>query len=772
MQIDALKELRGGRLAQMVRWYDPRLLARIGVRTLVSSVFGQYADQRLIQAATDQADSKALQARYDYRDPTQADPMHKVALDDKGAFYIDYISDVGDGFESTYAMAYLLAKDSLQVPGLTKPLPAGDTLILGGDQCYPQATREDYKKKLITPYSWAFEKKPERKLFAIPGNHDWYDGLNAFDSLFCSSRDKLSETKGNAIGGWQCQQHRSYWALRLPYNWWIWGPDIQFSKYLDAAQINYFELIAEQMGPGDNLVICIAEPDWLLADMQGEDDEEENFFKITTIARKRGARVCAVLAGDWHHYNRYFANEIDVHFVTAGGGGAFLHPTHVLKEAVSVRWPQQADVEAIGPASEGAPPEPVWRAQDVDIKLRGEKSSARVEVAREVGEAVGGVLAPIDEALHGKKRAKRTRILKQEAPVCYPGKGVSRLISLRNLLFPLFNFPFALGIGVIYWLITWQFYSVVERHDISAGKIDAVGVQTGYFDTFQYFPLYLIQASLVSIPLVVMVLGLLVTLIWYVDATEKPVWRHWFSKITIGTLHWAAHLTVMFALGFSFVMLNNWSSPYVEREVNTIWQKSEAQLGVVGRGIKEALEPLSSSRVEQREQYGDKAKAGDLRRAAPPKAAFQGPVQPNKANQGDPLVSKGVRQVLGFVLYPLQIIFVGGIIGGFVWGLYWTLCSIVLRMHAEDAFAALRIKDYKNFMRLRFDRDSLTIFPIGVDKVPRKRFWRGRTPANSGLSHNPRLVASDHIDVRLIEKPIVISRRSGLDSSAEEEAAA
>ena len=40
----------------MVSWYDPRLLARIGVRTIISSVFGQYADQRLIQAVTDPAE--------------------------------------------------------------------------------------------------------------------------------------------------------------------------------------------------------------------------------------------------------------------------------------------------------------------------------------------------------------------------------------------------------------------------------------------------------------------------------------------------------------------------------------------------------------------------------------------------------------------------------------------------------------------------------------------------------------------------------------------
>ena len=114
---------------------------------------------------------------------------------------------------------------------------------MGGDQCYPQATREEYKKKLLTPYNWAFTvKNPDRKLFALPGNHDWYDGLNSFDSLFCAARDRSS--KGNAIGGWQCQQHRSYWAIKLPYNWWIWGADIQFSKYLDASQVSYFETVA------------------------------------------------------------------------------------------------------------------------------------------------------------------------------------------------------------------------------------------------------------------------------------------------------------------------------------------------------------------------------------------------------------------------------------------------------------------------------------------------------------------------------------------------
>ena len=188
---------------------------------------------------------------------------------------------------------------------------------MGGDQCYPQATREEYKLRLQTPYDWAYHVPvAERKLFAIPGNHDWYDGLSAFDSLFCSARDRMSQQNGNKIGGWQCKQHRSYWAIELPYRWWIWGCDIQFSQYLDISQVNYFEAIAGLMGPGDNLIICIAQPTWMIAQDQGF-DEDSNFFKITSIARRRGIKICAVIAGDWHHYNRYYAPGLDVQVVGA-----------------------------------------------------------------------------------------------------------------------------------------------------------------------------------------------------------------------------------------------------------------------------------------------------------------------------------------------------------------------------------------------------------------------------------------------------------------------
>ena len=216
----------------MVGWYEPALLARVGVRTIISSVFGQYADQRLIQAATDVAPIETIINRYNYSDVRSEDPERRVSIGENGAFWADYIADIGDGFLPTYATAYLLAQPHLDTKEAGQ-LTAGSILIMGGDQCYPQATREEYKLRLQTPYDWAYSvAAPERKLFAIPGNHDWYDGLSAFDSLFCSARDRMSQQNGNKIGGWQCKQHRSYWALELPYRWWIWGCDIQFSQYL------------------------------------------------------------------------------------------------------------------------------------------------------------------------------------------------------------------------------------------------------------------------------------------------------------------------------------------------------------------------------------------------------------------------------------------------------------------------------------------------------------------------------------------------------------
>ena len=69
-------------------------------------------------------------------------------------------------------------------------------------------------------------------MLALPGNHDWYDGLTAFLRLF---------TQDRMIGGWRTEQKRSYFTVQLPHRWWLVGLDSQLDSYFDDPQLKYFE---------------------------------------------------------------------------------------------------------------------------------------------------------------------------------------------------------------------------------------------------------------------------------------------------------------------------------------------------------------------------------------------------------------------------------------------------------------------------------------------------------------------------------------------------
>ena len=75
-------------------------------------------------------------------------------------------------------------------------------------------------------------------MFALAGNHDWYDGLTGFLRLFCQRR---------WIGGWKTRQRRSYFALRLPHHWWLLGTDFQLHSDIDQPQNDYFREVAEEI---------------------------------------------------------------------------------------------------------------------------------------------------------------------------------------------------------------------------------------------------------------------------------------------------------------------------------------------------------------------------------------------------------------------------------------------------------------------------------------------------------------------------------------------
>jgi hypothetical protein len=320
---------------KMVDWLAPVQLARIGLQVYLSTVFGSFFDKRELQAVTGSPECERDYAK------------------DHEEIWFDYVADLGDGFNPTHTVAQLLGAPSLD-PGTGSPLERGRFLIMGGDQVYPTASREEYRNRMVGPYRaalpWVEDDRKAPHLYAIPGNHDWYDGLTSFTRLFCQYGAQAGKYRW--IGGWRTRQTRSYFALKLPAGWWLWGIDVQLSSYIDKPQIAYFEAMARQMHEQvkePRLILVTAQPSWVACGVRepgslGVVDPKKfdslEYFE-SRIIRKNGIRPALVLAGDLHHYCRYqqkveAEDTLPTHRITSGGGGAYLSATHQLPRTLNV----------------------------------------------------------------------------------------------------------------------------------------------------------------------------------------------------------------------------------------------------------------------------------------------------------------------------------------------------------------------------------------------------------------------------------------------------
>jgi hypothetical protein len=293
-----------------VPWLSPTLLAGTAVRVVMAGLFGAYLDKRELQGAL------PSEVFDESGDTAQA-----------GAVWLDYVADLGDGFNGTYSIAYLLAQPQLVADG--EVLPRGRALIMGGDQVYPTASGQQYEDRFKGPYEAALPQRPDGDgpptMYALPGNHDWYDGLTAFLRLFARAEGK--------VGGWRTHQTRSYFAMQLPHRWWLFAIDAQLDAYIDDPQLRYFREAAEQLQPGDRVILCPPNPTWVEAIHDPHAYDAVDYF-VRTIIAPTGAEVRLMLSGDLHHYARYTGSDREL--ITCGGGGAYLYATHRLPEQIDV----------------------------------------------------------------------------------------------------------------------------------------------------------------------------------------------------------------------------------------------------------------------------------------------------------------------------------------------------------------------------------------------------------------------------------------------------
>jgi hypothetical protein len=254
-------------------------------------------------------------------------------------------------------------------------LPRGSFVVVGGDLAYPSPDDDTYTTRLFEPYNDAlssnlrlqnvFHAEQRRVvvadaedidvahvhllnaetvsgivsgrgsfgvgrgtaelalrsvplLFAIPGNHDWFDGLSTYRKYI------LERTW---IGGWLMPQRSSFFVLRLPFNWYMLCGDTGNTQDIDVAQRNYFLDVIEKYMDAESCVILAAhEPGWLLDAMEREDKPKQP--ELNRVVEALGTRLRLRLAGDIHNYSRHvptnpFSEAATL--VVSGGGGAFLH---------------------------------------------------------------------------------------------------------------------------------------------------------------------------------------------------------------------------------------------------------------------------------------------------------------------------------------------------------------------------------------------------------------------------------------------------------------
>lgn len=397
MPVQPLNNYR--RYPRMAHWFNPILLFKLLINVVLSSTFGSYADRRLMIAALDTTDVSKLRDRA----TAARDALPK---DQEGAIWIDFVADLGDGFDSTYAVASLLAQKELKVGDVT--LPRGQALFMGGDEVYPKATESAYRYQLRMPYVWASpDPHPDSEagvpLYAVPGNHDWYDGLVLFLAYFCGR-------KPTRFGSWRTYQRRSYFAIQLTDTWWLWAIDIQLADNMDQPQFDYFTVMGEGMPANSKIILCSAEPGWLYTDTNSKSWDITDYAVGIAEDADRGLTIPIILSGDTHHYSRYVGGPHRTQFITSGGGGAFLHPTHQLEPTVHISWlntPQQLALASV--SDKGA------------------------------------------------------------EPAVYPSFETSRRLVWRNWFFAFTNWDFSIFMGLVYWLVAaavtlrdqWDMYAFV-----------------------------------------------------------------------------------------------------------------------------------------------------------------------------------------------------------------------------------------------------------------------------------------------------------------------
>lgn len=270
-----------------------------------------------------------------------------------GDFTVDR-SDLGDTFSC------LIAGDTGEgthpqfavVPGLLEAGKGTSFLVVMSDVIYPIGNNNEYVDKFFRPYS-----KYPAPIYAIPGNHDWYDGLGGFMRHLCDVDPPENRSlPGRGFKAWmrdKLWRHPSVLApdtlercrafrpapeqqSTLPGPYWVIdtesvrfvGIDTGIIGNLDGDQGDWLRKVSA--GPKPKILLT-GKPLYV-NNLREPGKIADRDFTVDDIVRDPANNYVAAIGGDIHNYQRYPVQIGDrtIQYVVSGGGGAFMHATHTI----------------------------------------------------------------------------------------------------------------------------------------------------------------------------------------------------------------------------------------------------------------------------------------------------------------------------------------------------------------------------------------------------------------------------------------------------------
>jgi uncharacterized membrane protein HdeD (DUF308 family) len=267
---------------------------------------------------------------------------------DQGDFSFIVIGDTGEGDASQHVLRDVLLSVANE--------PQVRFVVISSDVVYPTGAMKDYEAKFWLPF-----KGVTKPVYAIPGNHDWYDALEGFAATFlqpdaarasirarAEADLRVTSTTAGRIEDLIHEADRLRQAYGVPTGFQR-APFFEFQtdrfallaidtgvlRTIDAEQAAWLNGALDRAA-GKFTMAIVGHPFYAGGHDVTEGDAQ--FASLRDLLLRRGVTIA--MAGDTHDFE-YYANAGPpgtpiVHYFVNGGGGAYL------SFGTALAWPARA----------------------------------------------------------------------------------------------------------------------------------------------------------------------------------------------------------------------------------------------------------------------------------------------------------------------------------------------------------------------------------------------------------------------------------------------